>query len=161
MNKTAFVVLLLLSNVVPLLAWGSMAQRWPRRDTRRQVKAQMQYKAPAGLLRWPTYNMSKCVRGSCVYPPMCHCPIPDVQGFLRYPEGEGPWYYNSTSHKCQESHHALHICNSFKDEKHCEERCAGAMKWSPDVINKIYEEEDGLSDKMPSVYHRGHLQFCK
>ncbi|KAL3211884.1 hypothetical protein MRX96_036188 [Rhipicephalus microplus] len=134
MNKTAFVVLLLLSNVVPLLAWGSMAQWRPRQDPRRQVKAQTKQKVPTVLLRRPSYNMSKCATGSCVYPPMCHCPIPDVQGFVRYQEDEGLWYYNSTSHECQESHHALNVCNSFSDKKHCEDRCTDATKWSPDVI---------------------------
>uniref|UniRef100_L7MCI3 Putative secreted peptide n=1 Tax=Rhipicephalus pulchellus TaxID=72859 RepID=L7MCI3_RHIPC len=47
MDKTAFVLLLILSNIVPLMAWGSMAQVWYRGpSTRAPQRARSLVEAP-------------------------------------------------------------------------------------------------------------------
>uniref|UniRef100_L7LQB8 Putative monolaris n=1 Tax=Rhipicephalus pulchellus TaxID=72859 RepID=L7LQB8_RHIPC len=134
MYKCALVFILIFSNIAPLLAWGAIRPSGFGRKTTPRVAQALRKGHATVHLRRLSYNVTKCVTGSCVYPPMCHCPVPDVRDYVRYTEDNAPWYYNSTSRKCQRSDRALYVCNSFTDEQHCKQRCANAKNWSPDVI---------------------------
>uniref|UniRef100_A0A224Y2A4 Pancreatic trypsin inhibitor n=1 Tax=Rhipicephalus zambeziensis TaxID=60191 RepID=A0A224Y2A4_9ACAR len=131
MDKTAFVLLLIFSNIVPLLAWGSTAQVWNRRKSAPvQAHAQRQRRSArsSNLYSYTTTKQS-CQNGGCVYPAMCHCPKPQGGGYERYTNETSPWYYNNATKKCEPSYQTLDVCNHFRDEQHCLMHCAEADKW--------------------------------
>uniref|UniRef100_A0A131YU58 Pancreatic trypsin inhibitor n=1 Tax=Rhipicephalus appendiculatus TaxID=34631 RepID=A0A131YU58_RHIAP len=135
MDKTAFVLLLIFSNIVPLLAWGSTAQVWNRRKSapvQAHVQRQRRSARSSDLYSYNTTKKS-CQIGSCVYPPMCHCPITSEDAYMRFPEDTeetGSWYYNNATNKCEQNKSGLNVCNNFRDQQHCEARCKGAEKWT-------------------------------
>ncbi|KAL3237962.1 hypothetical protein MRX96_048150 [Rhipicephalus microplus] len=94
MDKATFVLLLIFSNIVPLLAWGSMAQRWPRKRVAESKVQTLRQRRP-GPSYGRNYTVSDCKlkRGHCIYPLACLCPKPLQGGYYRAPPDE----YHCTS----------------------------------------------------------------
>uniref|UniRef100_L7MC07 Putative monolaris n=1 Tax=Rhipicephalus pulchellus TaxID=72859 RepID=L7MC07_RHIPC len=134
MDKTAFLLLLVLSNIVPLLALGSMAQRRPRKiqQARAQARALVQaltanqkppfqpgFKVPALTCDGRTSNM-------CHYPPMCICPH-RAAAEHEYMDPLNNWFYDKKTGKCQKTT-SQGGCNIFEDEHLCEHYCMGIRR---------------------------------
>uniref|UniRef100_A0A131YH91 Pancreatic trypsin inhibitor n=1 Tax=Rhipicephalus appendiculatus TaxID=34631 RepID=A0A131YH91_RHIAP len=128
MDKTAFVLLLVFSNIVPLLAWGSMAQRWPRRK-QAPAQARALHNAPAALQKsrvgYIVRNIT-CDGGHpkktkyCVFPELCSCPKPKQEGYTRSPDR---WYYDNDAKECQRITANMDGCNNFDSEDQCQMHC--------------------------------------
>ncbi|XP_075727638.1 uncharacterized protein LOC142768931 [Rhipicephalus microplus] len=139
MDKTAFVLLLILSNVVPLLAWGSMAQLYPRQKpaTPRHVAARPLKKAAKINTRWKNVTVPKCDGGKnfrkCFFPLLCLCKKPVEGGYYRVTQDQYRWYYNNNTNQCERHAAAPGGCNDFDDKKECDRHCwnvtARVMSW--------------------------------
>uniref|UniRef100_L7M9R6 Putative monolaris n=1 Tax=Rhipicephalus pulchellus TaxID=72859 RepID=L7M9R6_RHIPC len=124
MDKTAFLLLLVLSNIVPLLALGSMAQRRPRKiqPARTQERA---------LVQAPT-DCNGRIPKSCHYPKMCNCPKPEE----RYMDSaEEHWYYDNVTGNCHQTTSRLG-CNNFYEKKTCLWYC-NKVEWRKEYPGEL------------------------
>uniref|UniRef100_A0A224YBL8 Pancreatic trypsin inhibitor n=1 Tax=Rhipicephalus zambeziensis TaxID=60191 RepID=A0A224YBL8_9ACAR len=130
MYKCALVVVIILSSIVPLLAWRpSWPFKWPpswwpfRRTTPRPAH-------PNNTT--PIYHPPTCkwqYSTSCDYPRLCNCPMSTMEGYIRYANKKDyPWYFDNITMTCKQARGDHSGCNRFTERKHCQRDCAIPIK---------------------------------
>uniref|UniRef100_C9W1P4 Serine proteinase inhibitor n=1 Tax=Rhipicephalus sanguineus TaxID=34632 RepID=C9W1P4_RHISA len=121
MYKGALVLILILSNIVPLFAWGAIRPSWFRRTKATTTSRPRQVDG-----RNRTSYQFKCdggKSGHCLYPHLCLCPKPPSGTYIRLPKEEFRWYYNKTTQKCEQHSTGVGGCNDFDSEERCNRHC--------------------------------------
>ncbi|KAL3237961.1 hypothetical protein MRX96_048149 [Rhipicephalus microplus] len=135
MDKCAFLLILILSNAIPLLAWPpSWLPNWLKKVTgwsTRTVKPQN--KTAAGNTHRQNYTFYKAVCDNrlseiCLYPLLCLCPKNDAYGYVR--KEENRWYYNNTTNQCENHIAVAGGCNDFETIDQCKRHCFNASERS-------------------------------
>ncbi|XP_075727640.1 uncharacterized protein LOC142768932 isoform X2 [Rhipicephalus microplus] len=114
MFKCAFVVGIILSSIVPLLAWQPS---WPFTQPNKTT---------------PIYHPPTCswkYSSSCDYPKLCHCPMPTMGGYIRYSNKKDyTWYFDNKTMTCKQAPGDPSGCNRFTKRKLCQWNCVIPIK---------------------------------
>uniref|UniRef100_A0A6M2D5N8 Putative serine proteinase inhibitor n=1 Tax=Rhipicephalus microplus TaxID=6941 RepID=A0A6M2D5N8_RHIMP len=151
MDKCAFLLILILSNAIPLLAWPpSWLPNWLKKATgwsTRTVKPHN--KTAAGHTHRRNHTVYKAVCDNrlseiCLYPLLCLCPKYDAYGYVRN-EGDR-WYYNNITNQCVKRMAVADGCNDFETIDQCERHCFNATErskalWSPEQLQAIFAKQ--------------------
>uniref|UniRef100_C9W1E9 Serine proteinase inhibitor n=1 Tax=Rhipicephalus sanguineus TaxID=34632 RepID=C9W1E9_RHISA len=155
MDKRAFVLILVLSNIVPLLAWGSLARVYRRPKTTAKTQQDIQPKAFAarsqyqrGAAKGYKVYQPKCysrTSGTCIYPLLCLCRPRDELGFHRVTDADKRWYYNNSTGRCEERMAAPNGCNDFHDKEMCERHCYNVTErvrsfWNASYVQAVLRQ---------------------
>ncbi|XP_075727639.1 uncharacterized protein LOC142768932 isoform X1 [Rhipicephalus microplus] len=130
MFKCAFVVGIILSSIVPLLAWQPSwpfkwrPSWWPfKRTTPRPAQPNK---------TTPIYHPPTCswkYSSSCDYPKLCHCPMPTMGGYIRYSNKKDyTWYFDNKTMTCKQAPGDPSGCNRFTKRKLCQWNCVIPIK---------------------------------
>uniref|UniRef100_A0A6G5A827 Putative kunitz n=1 Tax=Rhipicephalus microplus TaxID=6941 RepID=A0A6G5A827_RHIMP len=153
MNKCAFLLILILSNAIPLLAWSPFWSSWKLPNWLKKITwstrtVKQPNKTVTGNTHRQNYTFYKAVCDNrlseiCLYPLLCFCPKYD-DGYLR--KDEERWYYNNTTKRCEKRMAVAGGCNDFETWGQCNRHCFNATKmskvlWSQEKFQAIFAKQ--------------------
>ncbi|KAL3211886.1 hypothetical protein MRX96_036189 [Rhipicephalus microplus] len=140
MDKCAFLLILILSNALPLLAWPPSWLHWLKNVTGWSTRTGNTHRRNHTVYKAVCDNRLSEI---CLYPLLCVCPKYD-DGYLR--KEEKRWYYNNTTNLCEMRMAVAGGCNDFESIDQCERHCFNATErskalWTPEQLQAIFTRQ--------------------